>query len=129
MAVTADIRERVGKLLGMIGSSSEGEKKAALAAVEGALSKAGTTWAWIGSLVAHGDLPSGDREKILSRLVADRLRDGLCQAWAMSDGEARELRDIAARCETALASVSPADLARAIAIADNARRRAGVGRQ
>lgn len=126
MAVTAQIRERVGKLLGMIGSDKDGERANALAAVQEALNKSGETWAWIGSLVAHGDLPGGEREKILSRLVADRLQGGLAHAWAMSDGDAKTVRDTAARCKNGLAQVPADELSKAISIADEARRRSGV---
>lgn len=126
MSITLEVRERVGKLLGMLGSNQKGERANALAAIEQALTRAGETWAWIGSLVAHGDLPGGEREKILARLIGDRLRGGLAHAWAMTDSDAKTLRDIAGRCEKRLAEVSADEISQAIKIADDARRRAGV---
>ena len=126
MAITLEVRERVGKLLGMLGSNQEGERANALAAIEQALNKSGETWAWIGSLVAHGDLPGGEREQILSSLIADRLRAGLASAWAMSDGDAQAVRKTAERCKASVANVSAEDLSRAIKIADDAKRRAGA---
>jgi len=124
--ISGDLRERVGKLLGMVGSNQEGERANALAAIEQALTRAGETWGWIGSLVAHGDLPGGEREQILSSLIADRLRSGLASAWAMSDGDAKTVRETAERCKVSIANVPADDLSRAIKIADDAKRRAGA---
>ena len=126
MAITLEVRERVGKLLGMLGSNQEGERANALAAIEQALNKSGETWASIGSLVAHGDLPGGDREQLLGRLISDRLRDGLAHAWAMTDGDAQTVRETAERCKASIANVPAGDLSRAIKIADDAKRRAGA---
>jgi hypothetical protein len=125
-AATANIRERVGKLIGMLGSDHSGERSNALAAIEQTLTKAGTTWAWVGSIVSHGDLPRGEREQILGSLIGDRLRGGLSHSWTLSGDEARTLRETAARCKTSLASVSADELSHAIKIADEARRRAGA---
>ena len=122
----ADLRERVGKLCGMVGSDQTGEKSNALAAIDQALSRAGKTWAWIGEIVAHADLPNDDREEILARLIADRLNAGLDQAWSMDAGDAAIVREIVGRCEDGLAQVSAAELSRVIKIADGARLRAGV---
>src|SRR5665213_3929403 len=126
MAITLEVRERVGKLLGLVGSDQDGERANALAAIEQALNKSGETWASIGSLVAHGDLPGGEREKILSRLIGDRLRGGLAHAWAMTDGDARTVRETAERCKASIANVPAGDLSRAIKISDDAKRSAGV---
>ena len=125
-AVDGDFRERVGKLCGMVGSDQAGEKSNALLAIDQALARAGKTWAWIGDLVAHGDLSNGEREKILASLIADRLNAGLDQAWTMDAGDAAIIRELVGRCETGLAQVNATELARALALANGARRRAGV---
>ena len=122
----ADFRERVGKLCGMVGSDQAGEKSNALLAIDQALARAGKSWQWIGELVAHGDLSNGEREKILARLIAERLNAGLDQAWSMDAGDAAIVREIVGRCETGLAQVDATELARVIGLADGARRRAGV---
>ena len=120
----ADLRERVSKLVGMLGSSNRGEKENALAAIEQALSRAGKTWAWIGEIVARGELPNG-RDKVSARLVVERLQAGLAHAWAMSEGDARDVREIVGLCEAGTV-ISPEKIKRAINIADDARRRAGA---
>src|ERR1035437_1871554 len=116
----ADLRQRVGKLCGMVGSDQTGEKSNALAAIDQALSRAGKTWAWI------GELADSAREKLLARLIAERLNAGLDQAWSMDAGDAAIVREIVGRCETGLAQVNATELARVISIADGARRRPGV---
>lgn len=121
-----DFRERIGKLLGMIGSDQAGEKSNAILAVDQGLARAGKTWAWIGNYVAHGDVSEGEREKILASLIAERLNAGLDQAWSMDAGDAAIVREIVGRCETGLAQVNATELAHAIKIADGARRRAGA---
>jgi hypothetical protein len=120
----ADLRERVGKLCGMVGSDQTGEKSNALAAIDQALSRAGKTWAWIGEIVARGELPNG-RDKVSARLVAERLQAGLAHAWAMSEGDARDVREIVDLCKAGTV-ISPEKIKRAINIADDARRRAGA---
>jgi hypothetical protein len=122
----ADLRQRVGKLCGMVGSDQTGEKSNALAAIDQALSRAGKTWAWIGEIVARGELADSAREKLLARLIAERLNAGLDQAWSMDAGDAAIVREIVGRCETGLAQVDATELARVIGLADGARRRAGV---
>ena len=121
----ADLRQRVGKLCGMVGSDQTGEKSNALAAIDQALSRAGKTWAWIGEIVARGELPNG-RDKVSARLVVERLQAGLAHAWAMSEGDARDVREIVDLCEAGTFQISPEKIKRAINIADDARRRAGA---
>ena len=120
----ADLRDRVSKLVGMLGSSNRGEKENALAAIDGALSRASKTWAWVGRLIAHGELPSG-RDKVSARLVVDRLQARLAHAWAMSEGDARDVREIVDLCKAGTV-ISPEKIKRAVNIADDARRRAGA---
>ena len=122
----ADLRERLGKLAGLVGSSHSGERAAALAAIDGALDRAGLTWRWIGEIVAGGELADSARERLLARLIAERLNAGLDQAWCLDAGHAAIVREIVGRCETGLAQVDATELARVINIADGARRRAGV---
>ena len=104
-AVDGDFRARVGKLCGMVGSDSAGEKNNALLAIDQALARAGLSWQWIGELVAHGDLSRGEREEILARLIAERLNAGLDQAWSMDAGDAAIVREIVGRCKDGLAQV------------------------
>ncbi len=116
-------RARIGRLVGMLGSSSEGERANALAAVDKALSANGLTWGWLAHLVERGELPA-DRDPIFKRLVCDRLRDGLVVAWSMGSGEASFVRDVLVRIESGLREIDFADVSRAIDLATNARRRA-----
>jgi hypothetical protein len=120
-----DFRERAAKLLGLVGSSNSGERANALAALDAALARAGKTWAWIGEIVARGELPNG-RNQVSARLVVDRLQAGLASSWAMSEGEAREVREIVDLCEAGTFQIDPEKIKRAVNIADDARRRAGA---
>jgi hypothetical protein len=123
----ADLRERVSKLVGMLGSAHAGERDAAVQAIDKALGSAGHSWAWLCDLVAGGGLADSEREKLFARLIAARLNAGLDMAWSMDSGEAAVVREIVGRCETGLAQVNATEIARAIKIADGARRRAGAG--
>lgn len=123
--MTTTARIGISKLVGMLGSDHAGERDNALTAASKALAGAGLSWGWVGRLVADGELPGGDREKLLTRLVADRLREGLVTAWAMSGEEAKFVRDVLARCASGLSEASCADLERALQIAGDVRRRAG----
>ena len=60
-------RRRVAKLIGMLGSSSAGERENALAAIDKALSAAALTWGWLAALVERGELPGGDRDRIYKK--------------------------------------------------------------
>ena len=119
-----DARGHLAKLVGMLGSHHAGEQANALKATDQALTRCGLTWVWIGDLVARGEVPGGDREKFLARLVADRLRVGLQYAWSMTGEESTWLRDLMKRASSGLAEVSVRALERAVGIADGARRRA-----
>ena len=120
----ADLRERVSKLVGMLGSAHAGERDAAVQAIDKALGSAGYSFAWLCDLVARGKPPNG-RDKVSARLVVERLQAGLAHAWAMSEGDARDVREIVDLCEAGTV-ISPEKIKRAINIADDARRRAGV---
>lgn len=117
-------RARVGRLVGMLGSSSGGERANALAAVDKALSAAALSWGWLADLVERGDLPGGDREKIFRRLVAEQLRGSLVRAWAMAGGDAHFVRLVLEECENGSAAVDVGRVSRALKIASDARRHA-----
>jgi hypothetical protein len=116
-------RARIGRLVGMLGSSSEGERANALAAVDKALSAATLSWGWLAHLVERGELPA-DRDPIFKRLVCDRLREGLVVAWSMGSGDAGFVRDVLARVESGSTEIDFEDVDRALNIATTARRRA-----
>ena|ERR1039458_4501139 len=101
----ADLRERVSKLVGMLGSAHAGERDAAVQAIDKALGSAGHSWAWLCDLVAGGGLADSAREKLLARLIAERLNAGLDQAWSMDAGDAAIVREIVGRCKDGLAQV------------------------
>jgi hypothetical protein len=52
----ADARERLSKLFGMLGSAHEGERAAALRAIDKAMQSSGTSWADVAAAIAG---PSG----------------------------------------------------------------------
>jgi hypothetical protein len=117
------IRARLGKFVAML--SSERERGNAVAALGRGLADAGLDFNWLARLVVDGELPGGEREKLLARLVADRLRQALPRAWAMTGGDADTVRWLLDHCaEGGLSGVSNADIERAIAVADEATRRA-----
>jgi hypothetical protein len=125
-AVDGDFRARLSKLVGRLGSAHVGERDAAVQAIDKALGSGGHSWAWLCDLVDGGELRNGEREKLFARLYLDRLRGGLACAWAMNENEARDIREIVSRCEEGLAQVSAVELARAVNISDDARRKAGM---
>jgi hypothetical protein len=120
----APLRARLGKFVAML--SSERERGNAVAALGRGLADAGLDFNWLARLVVDGELPGGEREKLLARLIADRLRQSLPRAWAMKGGDAHTVRGLLDHCEGdgGLSGVSNADIERAIAVADEATRRA-----
>jgi len=116
-----EARARIGRLIGRLGEVTD--RPAALAALDKELPAAGLSWGAIAEMVAHGELPGGEREKLLSRLVMDRLRNGLACAWAFEAGGAAFIRQILQR---GIGRTSCTDLEVALGIDDDARRKAGL---
>ncbi len=125
-APDAEARERLGKLFGILGSEHAGERANAVSAIDQALTRSGWTWSDVGQLIARGELPNDEREKLLARLVADRLRAGLKFSWMLTGTQSKHLRELVARSESGFADVSTAALERAIAIVETARRQAAL---
>jgi hypothetical protein len=120
-------RARLGKLFGILGSEHAGERANALAAIERDLIEADLSWRWVGELVARGELPGGERDRLFVRVVGERLRQALASAWAMPAGDAGVVRGVIARLGAGAAEISVAELERALAIADATRREVGRG--
>ncbi len=119
-------RERLAKIIGMLSSTADGERSAALAAADRALVDAGLTWIDVAALMENLHLHLPAREALLARLVGDRLDLGLRHSWAMGPGEATMVRLIqTALLENGSLSVPAEDMAKAIAAADSARQKAG----
>jgi hypothetical protein len=108
--------------VGMLGSSSAGERANAPAAVDKALTANGLSWGWLAHILERGELPA-DRDPIFKRLVSDRLREGLVVAWSMGSGDSGFVKDVLARVESG-SSIEFADVDKALNIATTARRRA-----
>jgi hypothetical protein len=126
-----EARERLAKLFGRLGSDQAGERQNALAAIDKALAAAGVSWAWVCDLVGQAELlTEGDlarRDRLLSRLVGDRLNECLAQAWSLSAEEkaaVRPLRDTL-QVSKSLRSIEPERIEVAIYVADTTRKRAG----
>jgi len=119
-----DARARLGKLVGLLGSSAQGERENALAAVDRALRAAHLSYGWLADLIARGDLPDGDNERVFKRLIVDRLREGLQVAWSLGPGEANELRSVLVRIEAGLRTIDLKTIDHALNIATKARARA-----
>lgn len=116
-------RGRIGRLVGMLGGAG-GEKINALAALEKALASAGLSFGWLAEIVERGELPGGDRDKLLRKLAAERLRESLAQAWSMPGGAAQLVRLVLEECEAGSVVVDVGKLTKALAVASDARRHA-----
>jgi hypothetical protein len=118
-------RQRLAKVAALLSSDKEGEQLAALAALHGALKRAGLAWNWVCDLIERGQLPNNGREQLLSKLVTERLKAGLVHAWAATGTESAEIRDLLATATKGdLSAVSIDELSRVIALADQLSRRA-----
>lgn len=132
MSEQSDLRERFGKLIGMCGSSSAGERDNALAAIDRALSAAGLTWAWLSDLVASGERPDSGlvqrRALLVAKLLKPRLNEALSLAWSMTADEAKAIAELRKRVESG-ADLNSAEglerIERAIGIITDVKRRNG----
>jgi hypothetical protein len=119
-----ELRFRLGKVCGMLGSEHDGERRNALTMLGHQLANAGLSWAWFADLVAHGVMPGGDRTRLFHRLVGARLADGLKYAHAMEPSEASYVRGMAKRSPEELERAETKFVEHALQICDEARRRA-----
>jgi hypothetical protein len=104
-------RAHVAKLIGRLGEASD--RPAALAALD----KADVSWGELAELIEHGEAPGGARDKLLRRLVQERLGAALARAaWAMEAGQAKFLRRVLEESGTV------EQLVQAVAAADKALR-------
>lgn len=117
-------RKRLAKLIGMLGSSSAGERANALAAFDKALIAAALSWGWLADLIERGQLPDGDTARMFKMLVIGRLRESLPRGWGMREGEAAFVRDVLVRCESGASDVDLATVSRALEIAARVSREA-----
>ena len=127
-----EARERLAKLFGRLGSDQAGERQNALTAIDKALAAAGLSWAWVCDLLNQAELLSeGDlarRDRLLSRLVGDRLDECLVQAWSLSADEKKAVVPLskALKLSMSLRSIEPERIENAIFIADTTRKRVGI---
>lgn len=128
-------RARAAKLIAMLGSSNAGEQGNAFGALRSLFSGgSGVDWNWVAALVEKGELRDEDagavaRDKLLRRLLVDRLDEGLAHAWAMPPGKAVNLRELRKRCADNKLRDSDFsnEIELALKVADQARVDAGVG--
>jgi hypothetical protein len=113
-------RERIGKLIAMIGSEPEREN-----AIR-ALQRSGVTWNWLAEQVMRPD--SIDRRGLFVRLLRERVSEALSASWVLTATEAGIVAGIAEHRDTDFHLVTNEDIAAFLNIADTARRRAGGGR-
>jgi hypothetical protein len=129
--VSVEAGARLGKLFGRLGSDQAGERANALAAIDKALPAAGLSWSWVCELVTSGthaaDEGAEARDRLLARLMADRLAEAAVGAHSLSVQEHVELRKVSGAIKEtgSLRSVASADVARALDLADVIRRRVG----
>jgi hypothetical protein len=116
---------RLGKLFGALGSAHDGERIAALRAIDGALTASGITWAWVASVITHGERSAGEREQLFESLVQSRLAEAYAKQWTLTTSEKAVLGKVAAAVEggAALWEVPAGDLLAAIEVGDELRRR------
>jgi hypothetical protein len=120
-----ELRARLGKLLGMIGSAHAGERENALSAVDQALARAGMTWATIGRLVSRGGELPNDREALFARVMKTVCRDTIPRAWALNGGEAKLVSAVFDACDgSRFAELDAIDLRKVVEISERARKRA-----
>ena len=123
------------KLFGMLGSEHAGERDNAVDAIGRALAASGLSWRWICELIAGGttEQDAAARDRLLSRLVEDRVKEAMIGAWSLSVEEHADLRKVNTELREArsLRSVGAHDVHRALEVADMVRQRYGpalVGR-
>jgi hypothetical protein len=118
-------RARIGKLAGMIGSASAGERANAVDLADKALGAMGASWQWLGMLCEHGELPGTDRDRLFCRLLRDRLKGSEVAWWTIGGQEAGRIRAVLAACGNGLGSVPALEIEAVIGLADRARQLAG----
>ena len=96
--------ERFGRMIGMLGSNNEGERNAALSAIDRALSTSGLSWGWLAELCSSGE-PSDSgvvraRASIVARLLMPRLHEMLSLAFSLTSEELREINQLRQRVES-----------------------------
>jgi|SRR6266849_381075 len=120
-------RARLGKLFGALGSVHEGERIAALTAIDAALQASGLTWAWVAATIATGASAetAEARERLFDRLVRDRLAEGYALQWGLTTTERLLMSqvELQLRAGVAVADVPTAELLAAIEVADQVKRR------
>jgi hypothetical protein len=95
-------REQLAKIVAMFDSDVAGERVSAFEHARKIIGLTGRTWLWVSDLIRKGEAPDDEREKLLARLVIDRL--GLAEAcqWAMSPEERICVEELRERCKAAL---------------------------
>ena len=117
---SAEVRSRLGKLIGMMGSEHAGERQNASAALERTLSEAGLSFGWLADVVAVAG--EDHRYPLFRELVAERLSHALRNSWALLPREAAFVRDVLYNLNQSNSDA----VRRAIDIADRARRTAAL---
>jgi hypothetical protein len=129
--MNSETRTRLAKLFGRLGSEHAGERENALAAIDKALVAPGPGWSWICGLIEVGRLSTDDdavaRDRLLVRLVGERIRDCGVHDWTLSVEERASVRKIknAIELSKSLSSIPSAEVELALGVADSVRRRVG----
>ncbi|HXO70411.1 MAG TPA: hypothetical protein VN838_15720 [Bradyrhizobium sp.] len=128
--MTLEVRQRLGKLFGRLGSDQAGERDNAIVAIDKALAAAGRGWSWVCELVTSGELPTDAdvkaRGALFAELVAERVRDCLAESWALSVAEAAAVGKVAVALDRGgMSDVNVDELREALRISTTMRRRVG----
>lgn len=122
-------RERLAKLIGRLGSEHAGERENAFAAIKKLLAASGLTWSWVCELVAGGELVEviDGRDRLLTRLVGDRVKEAMVGGWCLLREEYADLRAVNAELVEvrSLQRLSADEIRRAIEVSDLVRQRVG----
>jgi hypothetical protein len=120
----ADIRERLGKCIAVLGSEHAGERQAGLDAVTKTLGAAGLSWNDLAAMIGQPREP--DRERLLTSLVGERVRSAMSASFGIKGEEAGILKQIGDACTGAgVSGISTESLTCAIGIANAVRGRTG----
>ena len=120
----AEPRQRLGKLFAALGDPSA--RAAALCAIDTSIAETGLGWGWVADAIAAADDDSGARERLLVRLVHEKLSALLADPSALKTAEAV----VVARVSEALAPdggtrLPVSDLVAVVDLAGVVRRRSG----
>jgi hypothetical protein len=126
-----DARARLAKLFGLLGSDQAGERSNAIEAIGKTLAASGLSWSWVCELVASGvraeDPEAVARDRVLTRLVGERVTEAVFGIYSLNVEEHAQLRKVnnELRELRSLRGLTSREIVHAIDLADLVRTRVG----